>query len=300
MQRIRRKRKRVTDAALRRAFIFTVVFIVFVLVFGAAAVAMLLYGRGQGTDGEKSYVSAPARGASRNVLLIGSDPSDDARVAFVLMRLDFENDKISVTALPAGLSAEANGKTAALREQLKYAGVKQVRKSVENLLDIEIENTASVQLGSFESIIDKMGGLTYYVPRPLTFTNEDGGAGAALDAGLQRLTGAMAMQLMEYDGWPEGPAYRLRVQEALAVGLCNQYMKKDYLQRNALSLFKFASNATGSDFSMTDFIGMMPSFLELAQVQDPAAAVPAEGAFAGDGAFSATSESIARLSAEYS
>jgi len=279
LQKIRKKRKRVSDAALRKAFIFTIVFIIFVLLFGGTAILVLLYGQGSDKPGEKSYVSAPPRELSGNVLLIGGEKPSYDLAAFMLMRLDFEQERITVTALPAALSVTAGNKTASLREQMRYGGTVQVKRGLENLFDIEIEHTGLVHLGSFESIIDQLGGVHYQIPRQITFADEDGIAGMTLEPGLQKLTGAMVVQLMKYKDWPEGEAYRLQVQENIATGLINQYLKKDFLNRQGISVFRFASNSLTTDFSMTDYMVRLPGFLQLAEKQNPALARSVTGAF---------------------
>ncbi|HCC34844.1 MAG TPA: hypothetical protein DEQ02_04130 [Ruminococcaceae bacterium] len=253
--------------------LFTVTFIVSVLVFGlVAAVYFLSAGQG-GESSDSTHAGAPeAKTAdSMNILLIIKPEEEDRRKdLYILTRYDFKDKTVPVISLPRNSVCAVGGVSRTLTEHFDYGGLVQLKTAVQALYKTSVHRTMEMSAETFENIIDKFGGLAFDVPKDAEL---DGGDSLVnIETGYQTLTGVMAGQLML---WAANDPQDL-MPARLISAFHNQYLSAETLQ-NAQSLYEYVSGQTKTDFSYADLVRILPDMELIAPFESPSEAMPVSG-----------------------
>jgi LCP family protein required for cell wall assembly len=109
------------------------------------------------------------------ILLLGTDHANtDERVTFrrsdsiVLVRTDPEKHRIAYLSIPRDLKAEIPGHgEAKINTAYQLGGAALAARTVRRFTGLPINHVAVVDFGSFEDLIDALGGITVDVPAPI-------------------------------------------------------------------------------------------------------------------------------------
>ena len=289
----RRKRK-FTDSLIKKLIVITA--IVLSLLIVAAVVVSALYISNKSSGGAAYAGGDTAESLNVLVLAYGSDEAQAG--AFMLLRIDSSDGKIYLTSLPTDTLCSYEDSRNTLNGHLSYGGHIQAMDAVENLLQIEIDRYARIELSAFEEAMDALGGVSFDVPEQVT---QNSGAGLPINIapGTQTLTGAMAGAVFTKSDW--NTTDRITIQENLACAIINQYMKGSVLQ-NAQSSFNRVINSVETDISLMDLYRVLPSLNSMAAAEAPAEVRHAEGSYVsenGTPGFVISDSSLATLTAVY-
>jgi LCP family protein required for cell wall assembly len=137
-----------------------------------------------------------------------------------------------------------------LNEVYSYVGhdeqaLKDLISIVEVIVGFDIDYYAKVDLKGFRTIVDLVGGVEFYVPTALKYTNEKD-LFINIPAGLQMFDGAKAEHLVRYRT-SYGDIGRIKVQREFLTALIDKVLKESDLQE-LLTLID-----TGYDYVETNF-----------------------------------------------
>ena len=115
------------------------------------------------------------------VLLLGTDHANtDERVTFrrsdsmLLVRTDPDKHRIAYLSIPRDLKAEIPGHgDAKMNAAFQLGGPALAARTVKRFTGLEINHVAVVDFGSFEQLIDALGGITVDVPAPIVSNRFD-------------------------------------------------------------------------------------------------------------------------------
>ncbi|MDQ3823032.1 MAG: LCP family protein [Actinomycetota bacterium] len=144
------------------------------------------------------------------ILLLGTDHANtDERVTFrrsdsiLLVRTDPEKHRIVYLSIPRDLKAEIPGHgDAKINAAFQLGGPALAARTVKRFTGLEINHVAIVDFGSFEQLIDALGGITVDVPAPILSNRFDcpysaercaGWQGWRFEQGPQRMDGRRAL-----------------------------------------------------------------------------------------------------------
>lgn len=137
--------------------------------------------------------------------------------------------QILLTTIPRDYYVQLDG-TTGLKDKLTHAGIYGIDKSVktiENLLDIEINYYMKVNFSSLENIVDALGGIDVY--SEYTFT---GSFGTSFKKGYNKLNGSQALDFARTrKAFAGGDRTRGQNQEAIIHGIINKACSKEILMR---------------------------------------------------------------------
>ena len=247
-----------------------------------------------GVNGEGRF-SILGNGSSMNILAIGAESDDITRGAFILMRLDVNEQRILITALSPTIRADVYARDDTLAGHMRYGGHIQAVAAVEYALGIDVDRYAFITRGGFESMIDSLGGVAFNVPEGI-HRQVEGALPIVIDEGLQTLTGAMTSTVFSYDDWAGANAYR--IQEELVATTINQHVNADNLGR-ASQLFRTFANTFRTDISLMDKLAYLSFFDELAESRNNARIISLTGSMSGS-YFVPHDESLRELREAYS
>lgn len=80
-------------------------------------------------------------------------------------------------------------------------GITRSEKTVENLLGVPIDYYVKVKLSGFVSLVDRLGGIDFYVPQTMNYDDPYQNLHIHLTKGMQHLNGTQVMELARYRGY---------------------------------------------------------------------------------------------------
>jgi LCP family protein required for cell wall assembly len=138
--------------------------------------------------------------SSTNVLILGVDNAFGHRSdTIMVLHSDPGNKNATLMSIPRDTLAVLPGRGLdKINHAYAYGGVELIRKTVENLLDIDIPYYISVNLSGITDLIDELGGITINVEKRMYYADYAGGLFIDLHPGVQRLNGNQLMGYLRY------------------------------------------------------------------------------------------------------
>ncbi|MDF2567668.1 MAG: cell envelope-related function transcriptional attenuator common domain protein [Oscillospiraceae bacterium] len=155
--------------------VFVLTFVVSALIFIGLVGASLLWG---GTVQNLAKLSSSAVSSQNNykpvkedelvVLVIGCEQRNLPARAFVLLKIDPAQRKISVCSIPKEVETTVNTRTDTLAGFYDYGSSLMAVEAVQNAFNIYINKYVRIDNATFSAMIDIMGGIDYDVPYDIT------------------------------------------------------------------------------------------------------------------------------------
>ncbi|OUM97771.1 MAG: hypothetical protein BAA04_11195 [Firmicutes bacterium ZCTH02-B6] len=197
-----RRRKR-REQRRRRATAVLVILLAAILL-GMIAF-YVTYQRGMRGLGVSGNAAGAASSVARRVtvLVIGIDDASfgAARTdTIMLASFDPRNGEAAVMSIPRDTRVQIPGRSGYHRVNTAYTlgGPELTVRTVENLLDIDIDHYLVVDFASFARFIDSLGGVEVEIERPMRYDDYAQGLHIDLKPGRQVLTGEQALQYVRF------------------------------------------------------------------------------------------------------
>ncbi len=221
-----------------------------------------------GEYGEQTLIDIPRH---TNVFIAGVDAETGTLTDFMIVgSYDKDTGEIDFISIPrdtaCSLTDEQRAKTEAegiyvpdtiklneLHSYTKDMGMEFLTEYQEDLLGIEIQYYALVDLNVLHDLIDGMGGVWFDVPQDMYYTDNAQGLYIDLEAGYQLLDADQCEQLLRYrHGYARGDIARIEVQQAFLKAMMEQLLSLDTFMSNpvdfTISIFgNIETNATAMD-----------------------------------------------------
>lgn len=137
-----------------------------------------------------------------NILAVGydSDVNGPTRAdTIILISLDIDTNEASLVFLPRDTYVDSPKRDfTKLNSSHVYGGIELTQKTIEDLLDINIDYYLETNFNGFEKIIDKIGGVEIEIAHKLNYVDKAGGLYINIPAGQQNLKGEEALQYVRY------------------------------------------------------------------------------------------------------
>lgn len=216
-----------------------------------------------------SLAPTPPLFPKANILVLGEDDAFGHRSdTIMVLHINPEKKKASLISIPRDtLAVLPNRGLDKINHAYAYGGVELARKTVENLLNIEIPYYVVVNLSGIASIIDELGGITLDVENRMYYVDYAGGLYIDLKPGVQKLTGKEVVGYLRYrlDG---GDLSRIARQQKFLRALANEMLKRDNLLRSPrlfLTLLSYLDTNLSPKETMRLSLGLRVAY-ELGQV----------------------------------
>lgn len=272
------QKKGILPSWFKKAIAFLAAFFICSLIFAGVAALFLRGQIFQPTGSSSAILADPKPPEPVNLLVAQHENGDYTHGRFWLIRFDFPEKRITVTALPAETRITLDGRTDTLAGHIKYGGAATACKAVEALLTIQIDRYALMSRSDMASVIDKYGGLIFNVPQKLYYTDSNGIVTISLESGKQSLIGSQVFQLLDYPSWEEGNTKKMQIQRDVMTAFFNQYIT-DYALKAAKNNFLYTVNLINTNLSIADFSTWFPYFEAMATAENPASAKEAVGTY---------------------
>lgn len=187
--------------------------------------------------------------------------------SIVLVNVNKKSEKFTVSSIPAYLKINIGTETVKKDEYLGDLLIKKGRDyfldKVEAITGLNIDYYAFVSTSDFVKVINEIGGIEYNVPQRMFYRDKDGKVLVDLQAGLARLSGEQALQLVRFRSYAvesgkidDGDAMRREIQIDLLYKIMASLLKpenRDNIDGIVKSLLDLASTVD-TNFTLTTFI----------------------------------------------
>ena len=142
--------------------------------------------------------------------------------SITLVRVNKETGECLFCPIPAISKITVDGLPYQLQHLYGLKGLKAVADKVMAMTGIPIDYYAAVNMSSFASLIDDLGGITFYVPADMHYEDASLGIKINLRRGSQKLNGKKAVDMLRYWSYDDGDTSRRKV----AVSFLKELFKK--------------------------------------------------------------------------
>lgn len=212
------------------------------------------------------------------LLLLGCDMregenagrSDTLMVAFV----NLNEGAVNLLSIPRDTRvalAEGRG-TTKINHAFAYGGEPLTRKTIEQMLDIEIDRYVIVDFEGFAGLIDAVGGIEYNVEIPMHRAVDN----INLEPGLQVLNGHDALAYVRFRGTPTADIGRIERQQKFIKATIEQVMTTGTIFKLP-QLAGVINEAIKTDFTLEEMVGLANIYKDFASVEFNSDMLPGEG-----------------------
>ena len=201
---------------------------------------------------------------TKNIVVMGMDGeglrSDVLMVAF----LNGESGKINLLSVPRDTRVPIDGKYHKINSAYALGKEEQTIDTLENLLDIKIDNYVKFSFETFRNVIDALGGVDFDVPQDMFYEDPYQDLYIDLKKGMQHLDGAKAEQFVRYrSGYVTGDIGRGNAQK-LFISAFIKSLTTSLANADASMITTLAGNVINyvkTDMSVADIVYFGKSFL---------------------------------------
>ena len=219
--------------------------------------------------------SSEVVGTSFNFLVIGNDYQPDKlkdytfdannldefgfpqskRIAsadfIMLVRVDKEEGKFVVCPIPYNTRVLDNGIYKTLGSLYGEHGVEYLVEKAAFLYGLPIDYYVSVSISNFEKLVDSVGGINYYIPTDMEYTDTKQGLHISLKKGSRMLNGKSAANMLRFKDYPEGTAKRMELAVEFFKTVVRKYLADTYYTE-AEGLFNKLASYAKTNFTSED------------------------------------------------
>ncbi len=171
----------------------------------------------------------------------------------ILLRVDKENRKFVFCAIPRNTRVQVDGIYTQLGDVYSAKGIDFLVGKVTGLTGLQINYYATLDVGSVKACVDALGGVSYYVPEDMKYSDPDQNLEIDLKKGTQTIDGAKAVQLLRYAGYQSGDYARMNTAVDFLQKMFAKFTNVTYLSK-APELYKSLTRYITTNFSADDLL----------------------------------------------
>ncbi len=175
----------------------------------------------------------------------------------ILVRVNKETGECVFCPIPANTYIRIDGHTEELKSLYHKKGIEALREQITALTGLPIDYHAIVTIDGLTSIIDDLGGIDFYVPQDMVYSDPHLQLEINLREGAQRLDGKKALGMIRYPVEGDG-SLRRRTATELLKALIKKVMNDVPINSAAVAYIKY------QEYIETDLtIGLMTQNADL-------------------------------------
>ena len=171
-----------------------------------------------------------------NILICGTDDDGTRTDTIIIAHLDTTDHTVALLSIPRDTPV-ATGNGGIMKINSVYAGggkdgMERLSERLKDLLGFPVDGYVLVNLDAFKKTVDLVGGVEFDVPQDMDYEDASQDLYIHLKAGLQRLDGEKAMELVRFrKGYASQDIQRTQVQQQFLKALAKQCLSVSSLSR---------------------------------------------------------------------
>jgi len=205
----------------------------------------------------------PKRGLQGvNILAIGVDETRRSKRSDTIMvfHLDDLRSRIGVVSIPrdtrVNIPDTGPGK---MNHAYAYGGIKLLRRTVSDFLDIPIDYYIKVNLNGLESIVDHLGGIPLTVEKDLRYNDRAANLQINVRKGKRVLSGSEVGEYLRFRQDAEGDIGRIRRQQTFIKAFVKKILKSEGILASP-ALFRKVSRSVDTNLPLREMLGFVGQF----------------------------------------
>lgn len=191
-----------------------------------------------------------------NFLLLGTDASGQRTDTMLFISFDKKNEIINMVSIPRDTRILIGERFYKINSCIPYGKEELLFKTIRDITGAPINYYAKVNFEGFKNIVDILGGVDFYVPENMKYSDPGQKLYIDLKKGQQHLDGTKAVQLVRYRGYAEADLQRIKVQQDFIKELIEQKMTAENILK-APSIYNEAVKHIKTNFTIGDLLGNM-------------------------------------------
>ena len=252
---------------------FFLVFLMSIVVFSVIAVLVLQYADGmmadvlagaspegglsdqlqEGPQDLTPNVQTQEGGECVSFLVCGLDEMNGWADGIFLVRLDKTQSACTLISIPANTRLYVGGTDRPLGSLAALESPAFLKQKITAITGLPVDYYVAVDMEGFVKLVDLAGGIDFEVTQDMKYRDPEQALKIDLKAGVQRLDGEKALQLVRYCGYPNGTEGRHETQTAFFKAFAAAVMKADNVFK-AQSIADTILTSVSTDMSPTDFL----------------------------------------------
>jgi polyisoprenyl-teichoic acid--peptidoglycan teichoic acid transferase len=212
-----------------------------------------------------------------NVLIMGIDrvpnAPDGSPESFsgrsdtmLLLRVDPKKEAVSMLSIPRDTQVDIPGVGVTKINQANASGGPLLaRESVSNALnDVKVDRYVRISTNAFRELVDKLGGVRIYVPKPMVYTDNTQKLNIDLAQGWQTLNGSQAEQFARFRKDDLGDIGRVQRQQSMIKALRGQ-VNNPFTIARIPSIIRDMQKYVDSNLSFEEMVALVNFGLKMDQ-----------------------------------
>ena len=160
--------------------------------------------------------------------------------AIIFVHFNKETGDMVFSSIPAETRISIGGLSTTLQNLYREKGAGALADKVMALTGLPVDYYVIISAEKFKSLIDDLGGITYYVATDMKYKNEEKGLDVNLKKGSQKLNGQKALDMLRYAEYSDGRSSRRKCGVAFAKAMAKLYLTQANQESAAMLYSKYA------------------------------------------------------------
>lgn len=169
----------------------------------------------------------------------------------ILLRVNKETGECIFCPIPAITEVTVDGHKSTLEVVYSRKGIQALKEHINVLTGIPVDYYAIVTIADLSYLIDDIGGVEFYVPENMHYTDFEAKLEINILKGTRTLDGKTATDMLRYWSYKDEDVSRRRVASDFLKALATKVMTEIPLKDAAIAYLKYKDRIT-TDFTMAD------------------------------------------------
>ena len=218
--------------------------------------------------------------SEKNILLIGTDKSEELSDVLIICRYNPYTNKISLLSIPRDTRVYYKNDYYKINSLYQF-GIDTLTNKIENITDLRIDNYIVFSTNSFKNVIDILGGVDFNVPQNMKYSDPVQNLYINLKKGYQHLDGEQAEQLVRFRKYTTGDLQRVQVQQDFIKALIEQKLTPGIITK-APALTKELLDNVKTDLTFNDLKPYLSNLDNITEVKIETYTLPGVGDYVGN------------------
>lgn len=232
-------------------------------------------------DTAKEDVELIQEPENKNILIVGSDKSGELADVIMLAKINVEEKDVKIISIPRDTRIKVNGEFMKINSTLGIGNINGTKQAVEYVLKTKIDDYVLFSTDTFRDTIDALGGVDFYVPQDMKYSDPIQNLKIDLKKGYQHLDGNKAEQLVRFRKYTMGDLDRIKVQQDFFKELINQKLNHTLLN-NADDLLKTILTNVNTNLTIKDLFPYINLLKNLNNINVEFYTIPGTPDYVGD------------------